>query len=250
MRIVIRFVTMAICTMSTMGCHVQPTDAARDDRPELAAEPYRVGECIARDDFTGGTSKLVVELENGGRVEAKDGALTIDVPGGCTAWFDELLSGDVMIEYEATPISAGGPNDRVSDLNCFWMARDARGPDALQTYERSGAFADYNMLKGYYVGHGGNANTTTRFRRYIGDAELRPLLPEHDLRSPDVLLKPHVPVKVRLVAFDGLVQYFADGRKLFELRDPAAYRSGWFGWRTVSSHHEIRSFRVYRLVGR
>ncbi len=250
MRMVLRCIAMTICTMSTTGCHVPPSHAARDERPELAAEPYRVGACIMRDDFTNGTANLVVELEKGGRVEAKDGVLTIDVPAGCTAWFGELLSGDVMIEYEATPISAGGPNDRVSDLNCFWMARDARGPDALLAYKRSGAFANYNMLKGYYVGQGGNANTTTRFRRYIGDAELRPLLPQHDLRAPDVLLKPNARVKVRLVAFDGLVQYFADGRKLFELRDPAAYRSGWFGWRTVSSHLQVRSFRVYRLVGK
>ena len=42
-------------------------------------------------------------------------------------------------------------------------------------------FAAYNDLKTYYVGLGGNRNTTTRFRRYIGDPETRPLLPEHDL---------------------------------------------------------------------
>ena len=41
---------------------------------------------------------------------------------------------------------------------------------------RSGAFADYNDLLTYYVGLGGNRNTTTRFRRYIGDPVLRPLL--------------------------------------------------------------------------
>ena len=34
---------------------------------------------------------------------------------------------------------------------------------------RSGTFAEYNDLLTYYVGLGGNRNTTTRFRRYIGD---------------------------------------------------------------------------------
>ena len=75
-------------------------------------------------------------------------------------------------------ISAGGKNDRVSDLNCFWMARDSRNPDDLFAVHRTGKFADYNQLLCYYVGVGGNTNTTTRFRRYIGDANTRPLLPQ------------------------------------------------------------------------
>ncbi len=95
-------------------------------------------------------------------------------------WFKHPLSGPVAIEFDATAVSAGGPNDEVSDLNVFWMANNrdgsARFPDS-----RSGQFADYNDLKTYYVGLGGNRNTTTRFRRYIGDPETRPLLPEHDL---------------------------------------------------------------------
>lgn len=247
MRMVTILLAMTISTMSCTGCHVRQGEAP--DRA-LSHEPYRVGEMIATDEFCCDTGSLYIEMEKGGRVEAEGGTLTIDVPGGCTVWFRSLLEGDVMIEYEATPISAGGPNDRVSDLNCFWMARDARGPDALEQHRRSGAFPDYNMLRGYYVGHGGNANTTTRFRRYIGDPELRPLLPEHDLSSSDVLLKPGVPVRVRLVAFDGLIQYFANDRKLFELHDAEPYRSGWFGWRTVNSHLRVKGFFVYRLYRR
>ena len=74
-----------------------------------------------------------------------------------------------MIQYEATVVSAGGPNDRVSDLNSFWMATDPRTPEDLFAHDRSGKFAEYNLLDMYYVGLGGNGNTTTRFRRYIGD---------------------------------------------------------------------------------
>src|SRR5581483_7403466 len=109
----------------------------------------------------------------------------------------------------------GGPNDRVSDLNAFWMATDSRSPKDLFATKRSGKFADYNQLRTYYVGQGGNSNTTTRFRRYIGDAVERPLLAEHDLRSRDVLLEPNVWQSIRLVAMGSRIQYYRDGRLIF-----------------------------------
>ena len=140
-------------------------------------------------------------------------------------------------------VSAGGPNDRVSDLNAFWMATDARADDLL-SFHRSGKFEDYNQLRTYYVGQGGNGNSTTRFRRYIGDRELRPLLPEHDLRSADVLLTPNRWNKVRLVAAQGRAQYFSNGRMLFDFADPAPYTRGRFAFRTTKSHFRIRNFRL------
>jgi hypothetical protein len=202
---------------------------------------------LFRDDFDDGLSRWTAESENGGAVEVRDGKLVIDVPAGCTVWFKHVIDGPVMIEYDATLISAGGKNDRVSDLNCFWMARDARSPDDVFATKRSGKFAEYNQLRAYYVGLGGNNNTTTRFRRYIGDKELRPLLPEHDLRDQRDLLAPNVSQTIRLVANGNLIQYFRGDRKLFELIDPEPYTSGWFAFRTTSSHIEIRRFRVYRM---
>ena len=55
---------------------------------------------------------------------------------------------------------------------------------------RSGKFEEYNDLLTYYVGLGGNRNTTSRFRRYIGDPILRPLLlgttsPRSDMLVPN-----------------------------------------------------------------
>jgi hypothetical protein len=198
------------------------------------------------DDFRDGLSHWHVELEKGGTVQARDGVLEIDVPAGCTVWFKPMLEGPVMIEYNAIVISAGGANDRVSDLNCFWMARDARSPDDLFATKRSGRFAEYNLLRGYYVGLGGNNNTTTRFRRYIGDPSTRPLLPEHDLSHPADLLAANTTQHIRLVADGSLIQYWRDGRKLFELSDPDPYRSGWFGFRTTRSHLKLSRFRVLR----
>ena len=147
-------------------------------------------------------------------------------------------------------IQAGGKNDRVSDLNVFWMATDSRSPADLFATHRSGAFADYNQLLTYYVGQGGNTNTTTRFRRYIGRQDTRPLLPEHDLKSLDVLLKPNQPRNIQLVAFGERVQYYDNGRLLFDFHDPAPYTRGNFAFRTVTSHIQIRGVRVWRLLAR
>jgi hypothetical protein len=209
--------------------------------------PFRNPKLLYSDSFTSGLNQWVVELEKPGVVEAKQGILHLDVPAGATVWFRPELHGPVMIRYEATMIGRGGPNDRVSDLNCFWMATDARSPEDLFATRRTGQFADYNQLRAYYVGQGGNANTTTRFRRYIGDPQLRPLLPEHDLSAAGVLLKANAPQDIQIVADGGRIQYFHGGKLIFDFQDPAPYTKGRFGLRTTFSHLEVRNFRVYRL---
>lgn len=197
---------------------------------------------IYSDDFRHGLAQWTAELEKGGAVDARDGVLSIDVPGGCTLWFKPELQFAIAIQYEARMVSAGGPNDRVSDLNAFWMATDSRSPADLFATHRSGKFADYNQLRTYYVGQGGNSNTTTRFRRYIGDAVDRPLLPQHDLKAP--LLRPNVWQKIQLVARGNRIQYYADGKLIFNYYDPAPYTRGHFALRTTDSHIEIRNFSV------
>jgi hypothetical protein len=205
------------------------------------------GEKICGDDFKNGLADWLVELQQGGNVEARDGELEIDVPAGCTVWYQRLVKGPISIEYEAKVISAGGANDRVSDLNCFWMARDSRSPDDIYATKRSGKFEDYNRLKCYYVGLGGNGNTTTRFRRYIGDEKIRPLLPEHDLNDKQDLITPNVWQRIRLVALGKKIEFYRDDRRIFHMEDAEPYTSGWFGLRTTKNHMLVRSFAVYRL---
>ena len=199
------------------------------------------------DDFKGGLGQWAVEQMPGGQVTTKDGALVIEDVGGCTVWFRPKLTAPVEITYEVTVVSAGGRFDRVSDLNCFWMARDPRAPaDAAPFapgHARTGKFADYNSLLTYYVGYGGNTNSTTRFRRYDGNVE-RPLLPEHDLGDPRLLLSGNHPYRIRLVARGGVAEFWRDGEKIFSFRDPAPLTAGWFAFRTVKSHLVIRNFRV------
>jgi Domain of unknown function (DUF6250) len=204
------------------------------------------GTLVHSDDFRSGLSQWSVDLERGGTVEARDGTLDIDVPAGATVWFRTALHGPVMIEYEAVAVDEGGPNDHVSDLNVFWMASDPDEPGGVP-YPRSGAFADYDDLLTYYVGQGGNRNTTTRMRRYVGQASNRPLLAEHDLSAPEHLLRLNVSQTIRLVAAGSTIQYWRDGRQVFAMNDPAPYTRGWFGIRTTASHLRIRNFRVYAL---
>src|SRR4051794_27378211 len=203
--------TLLMLSLTVTTCIARAQQAPLDPR-------FAVGEVLFSDDFRSSDANWSTELENGGSAAVRDGKLDIDVPAGCTVWFKPEISGPVLIEYDATVVSAGGPNDRVSDLNCFWMATDARSTsNGVLDVSHSGKFPDYNQLRCYYVGLGGNTNTTTRFRRYIGSKDHPPLPPEPELSDPQVLLKPNVTQKIQLVAFGNLIQYWRDGKKLFEL---------------------------------
>jgi len=204
------------------------------------------GKLLHRDDFAD-LSNWHIEAEKPGRISAANGVLDIDVPAGVTLWFEHYLEGPLAIEFEATAVAEGGPNDQVSDVNVFWMANNVDGRQPVFAHARSGAFADYNNLKTYYVGLGGNRNTTTRFRRYIGDPVLRPLLPEHDLSSPAAMLVPNRKQTITLIANGMHVEYRRDGELLFQLEDTAPYTGGWFALRTTQSHLRIRHLRIHRL---
>ncbi len=228
---------LSLCALAWMPLAAGPPDA-----------PFSLGQRLFSDDFRSGMARWFAELEKPGTLQARGGILAIDVPAGCTIWFRPELDSPVMIQYEARMVQTSGANDRVSDLNAFWMATDARSPKQMFAIQRSGKFTDYNQLRAYYVGQGGNSNTTTRFRRYIGDADDRPILPEHDLRSPDVLLKPNVWQTVQLVAMGKRIQYYRDGRLIFDFVDQAPYTRGRFGFRATASHVELRNFAVYRIA--
>ncbi|MER6347057.1 DUF6250 domain-containing protein [Streptomyces sp. NPDC001595] len=204
----------------------------------------RHGRLIARDDFRHGLGQWATELQDGGTVTASRGVLEIDVPSGATVWFKQRLRGPYVLQYTATPVSAGGPNDRVSDLNNFWNATDVRSPDDLFATPRGGALAEYDLLKTYYVGYGANTNTTTRLRRYVGEAGVRPLV--YDYTEP--LLVPNRPHRVRIVSDGSTVRWWNNGRLVFDWTDPDPYTSGHFAFRTVWSHFRISDFQVRRLI--
>ncbi len=220
----------------------------------LYCQGFVLDKLLHEDDFSKDMTQWIIEQTPDGKSGIRDGQLEID-GGGTTLWFRELLNGPVMIQYEATLIQNGGPNDNCRDLNAFWMARHPRAPYDLfegwrsNSESRGGSFKNYHELRTYYTGVGGNKNTTTRFRRYTGHGD-RPLLPEHDLRDSSFLLKPNKTYLVQLVANGSEIQYLLDGRRLFSVNDPDPYTSGWFGVRTVSNHLKVDNLKIYRIKGK
>lgn len=106
-------------------------------------------------------------------------------------WYKYKQKGAIMIEYDAFVIGAEGARERVSDLNCFWHATDPSSPEEFfkHALECGGRFPIYDGLQLYYVGLGGDSNTKTRFRRYVGNGN-KPLLPEHLFSLEGYLISP------------------------------------------------------------
>ena len=213
-------------------------------------------EILFQDDFSKDLSDWVIEQTPSGTTKILDGQLDIDdAPGpkdkgGCTVWFKAKLTGPLRISYDATMVQKGGPNDRISDLNCFWMATDPKNPDNLfvGSKERSGAFRKYDPLRTYYVGYGANENATTRFRRYPRprNDDDHPLKPEFDLSDAKFMNVPNQTVKIELVANGNTIQFLRDDEVIFTFEDPEPYQEGWFGFRTTRSHIRFDNFKVSR----
>ncbi|MDE5651266.1 MAG: DUF1080 domain-containing protein, partial [Duncaniella sp.] len=114
--------------------------------------------------------------------------------------------------------------------------------------ERSGVFLNCYALQLYYMGFGGNHNSTTRFRRYDGneagitDAAARPeILVEYTDSAH--LLRPNHWYHIKLVNDGDNVRYYIDGELLVDYTDPNPLREGYFGFRTTLSRTRITNFR-------
>lgn len=187
-------------------------------------------------------------------------------PKGLTLWYKEKMTGNVVIEYDACIInrhiedvlpdikkSIGSVEpcsyERTSDLNCFWMASDPQASNIwTHMKKRNGVFLNCYALQLYYMGFGGNYNSTTRFRRYDGDkrgvaeARFRPRIIS-EYTDEKHLLRPNHWYHVRLESIDGRVRYFIDGECLVDYLDPKPLKSGWFGFRTTLAHAKVCNFK-------
>jgi hypothetical protein len=117
-------ITTAIVTFAIVGAFAQKGS------PEVNGQTNEKRKLFYAADFTKAidTSEWVAEIEPqpSSSVYAKDGKLLMDTKGGVTVWLKKRLRGNIQIEYKRTVLVEGNSNDRLSDLNQFWMAEDPR----------------------------------------------------------------------------------------------------------------------------
>ena len=176
------------------------------------------------------------------RPSSSTGALILDTRGGVTVWLNRLLTGDIRIEFDRAVLVDSGPNDRLSDMNVFWMASDPENPNL---FTRNGKLEAYNDLRLYYVGMGGNTNKTTRFRKYSGGE--RTLL--GGFTDSAHLLQANKIYHISIIVHGGATSFSVDGNRFFTYADPDPLTSGYFGFRSTWSRQAITHFRLYTLSG-
>ena len=202
-----------------------------------------ISKIIFSDDFKKDKSLWVSEFETAetSSMKISDGKLHVIATAGGTVWYKRKLKGNIMITYTATVVDAGGKNDRVSDMNTFWMATN---PSSATIFNQSGKFESYDNLQLYYAGIGGHDNETTRFRKYTGKGE-KAILKEYT--DKEHLLVGNQKYAIKIIVNNGLVQYFVNDILFWEYKDASPYKEGYFGFRTYISHQIYEDFKVYQL---
>jgi rhamnogalacturonan endolyase len=197
------------------------------------------------EDFHGAlnTKKWIAEIEPlpNSRVFTQDNKLVLDTKGGVTVWYNQVLTGNYEILFKRKVIVAAGKNDRLSDLNVFWLAQS---PNNTNVFTRTGKFEDYDSLNMYYVGMGGNTNTTTRFRKYEANAQRKLLAEKNEAKY---LLKPNHEYQIKIVVKDNVTSFWVDGEMLFQVIDEHFPSQSYFGFRSTYSHQEIWDFKVLSI---
>ncbi len=167
--------------------------------------------------------------------------------GGATLWLDSLLEGDYEISYKRMVLVDTGATDRLSDLNQFWLTREP-AEDPLVTTQlkaRDGRLASYDSLDLFYVGMGGNNNTTTRFRKYDGTGK-RMLLQEKNEAMYLLLPNRYYNIRTIVSASGGFTSFYVDGRLVFQYQGIIPTR-GFFGFRQTASRQKIKDLQIYKL---
>nr|WP_315148623.1 DUF6250 domain-containing protein [uncultured Flavobacterium sp.] len=198
---------------------------------------------IFADDFKTDNKLWISEFEQAetSSMQINQGKLDVIATAGGTVWYKNKLKGNIMISYYATVIDAGGKNDRVSDMNAFWMASN---PSSENINNQSGKFESYDNLHLYYAGVGGHDNETTRFRKYTGNGK-KAILKEYT--DKEHLLVGNKKYAIKIIVNNGLIQYFVNDNLFWEYQDDAPYKEGYFGFRTYISHQIYEDFKVYQL---
>ena len=198
---------------------------------------------IYNERFNSDLSNWKVEFEkpDSSLIQLIDGKLDVSAASGATVWFKPKLKGNIMIIYDVTVVDKGEKNDRVSDMNTFWMATD---PANEKEIIRDGKFSSYDNLNLYYAGVGGHNNKFTRFRKYSSDGN-KPVLQEYTDAAH--LLKGNTEYQVKIIVHNGLIRYFIDDELYWEMKDEKPLTEGFFGFRTTMSHQQFDNFMVFEI---
>lgn len=117
------------------GLFISPNVKAQDDVIYYQQNEYftedKKGELIFFDSFDVKSEIWVLEtvVSPSANAKVENGTLIIDVNRGTTVWLKKKLSGNYVIEYSRKVIIENGENDRLCDLNQFWMADDPKNPE-------------------------------------------------------------------------------------------------------------------------
>lgn len=206
---------------------------------------------LFQDGFSEWQNNWLTESEKGYEIVYIDKTSSLDIVAqkGLTLWYKNPINGDFKITLEALVVSEEGIFDRVSDLNFFWNAIDPENPENLFVRKdfRNGVFGRYYSLRLYYIGIGGNSNSTTRFRKYDGDY----IGFINEGKRPEVIteftdtahmIKPNHWYKIEISVENNKTQFYLDDEKLVDYTDFSIYNHGWFGIRTTENHIRIRNF--------
>ena len=165
--------------------------------------------------------------------------LEITAPKGLTLWYNQHLTGDYEISYRVKMLMQGG-NDPEHPGNLF-----------ARSEWRNGIFQHYKTLSLFYVGYGGNHNSTTRFRQYFAktadtsDAIARPVIKEYTDKSH--LLFPNKWYDIQIRVEKGITTYRINGEELFRLTIKDNEGDGHFGLRLLENHTLFTDFQVKSL---
>ncbi|EPL06045.1 DUF6250 domain-containing protein [Pseudomonas sp. CF161] len=212
--------------------------------PPANAAPTPNAGVLVEDDFTQFDPqrwRVETEQPQGSGVRVEQGRLLMDTRAGMTVWLRQRLAGAYRIEFLRQVLVAGQANDRLSDMNLFWGAHD---PGQAELLARDGVLESYDSLATYYVGMGGNGNTTTRFRHYDASGQ-RHLLGESS--APGDLLQAGRVYRNRIEVVPGATRYWVDEQLLFEQALEGLPAPGYFGFRSVWSRQAISRFSVRAL---
>jgi len=218
---------LLLITSSTVNAQLKKKLIFRSD----FSTPLDCKDWVAEIDHLPGHNSTVYTYKN---------TLVLDTWGGVTVWLDKKLSGNIQIEYDRVICMGKGCNDRIGDLNQFWMASD---PKNINLFTRKGRFEEYDDLDLYYVGMGGNFNSTTRFRKYFLSS--KPVIKEYTDQKH--LLEAEKVYHIKIVIKDGTLCFWVNGECYFNYKDPEPLKSGYFGFRSLQSKQEIKNLCIYAI---